>query len=95
MAMDGHIQLAFARVADEVVPEVLELWNLASAGSDDDETCALFMNRFMSLCKEIVDVAQSSLVYDLLDEEDRTAMLHEAEEFRQLGNELRTISDES
>lgn len=95
MAMDTHIEIAFSRVADEVVPTVLELWDLASAGPADDDTCAVFMNRFMSLCKNVVDIAQSSLVYDLLDEEDRTAMLHEAEEFRQLGDELRTISDES
>jgi len=95
MAMDDHIQIAFSRVVDGVTAEVLDLWNLASAGPADDDTCAVFMNRFMSLCKEIVDVAQSSLVYDLLDDEDKAAMLHEAEEFRQLGDELRTISDES
>jgi len=95
MAMEEHIQIAFGRVADNVVPEVIELWELASAGPADDDNCAVFMNKFMSLAKEVVDIAQSSLIYDLLDEEDRTVMLYEAEEFRTLGNELRTISDES
>jgi hypothetical protein len=94
-AMDAHIEIAFSRVADGVMPAVIELWELASESDGGDDTCAVFMKKFMDLTKEVVDIAQSSLIYDVLDEEDRTAMLHEAEEFRTLGNELRTISDES
>lgn len=82
LELESHEQSALVRTMDEALLVSLELFRISGMAIEDTDKTAQFMGLFMSYTAEVISRAQSSLLYDLMDEDDRTAMEQEAESYR-------------